>query len=442
VRDEPTPDSAERSTSSTSASILEFIRTEAGGGLILLFCALIALVWSNSRWSASYFDLLHASVQIGSDSFGLTLTLHHWINDALMAVFFLVVGLEIKRELLIGELASRDKAAIPVAAAIGGAVVPALVYIALNQGEGRDGWGIPMATDIAFALGILALVASKAPTGIRIFLMALAIVDDLIAIVVIAAFYTSSIRYEALGVAALCLVILAAMNRLQIRQPSFFFLIGVILWLGLLKSGIHATIAGVLIAMCVPVSGHRSDEEFLTEVNELVSEYPAIDEHERRELVAHIEHIAERITPPAQRLIHTLHPWVAYLIIPIFAVANAGVALSGASLTGSVSLGVLTGLVFGKPIGITLATAIMLKLDIGSLPKGMRFIHVPPLAALAGIGFTMSLFISDLAFSAGELIDEAKIGILGASFTAAVLGSMGMWLIQRAPSSNHTTTST
>lgn len=430
---EPMSETAESSSGNASTSILEFIRTEAGSGLILLLCALFALLWSNSRWSDAYFDLLHATVQVGSDSFGLTMSLHHWINDALMVVFFLVVGLEIKRELLIGELASREKAAIPVAAAIGGAIVPALIYLALNWDSGRSGWGIPMATDIAFALGVLALVASSAPLGLRVFLMALAIVDDLIAIMVIAIFYTSGIRFEALAVAIICLVILITMNRLQIRQPSFFFLIGVILWLGLLKSGIHATIAGVLIAMCVPVSSHRSDAEFLDEVNGLVGDYPAIDEHQRRELVIHIEHIAERISPPAQRLIHTLHPWVAYLIIPVFAIANAGVALDDASLTGSISLGVFTGLVLGKPAGIAFATALVLKLGIGSLPEGMRFGHVPALGALAGIGFTMSLFISDLAFDVEQQIDDAKVGILGASFIAAVLGTIAIRLMQRLP---------
>jgi Na+:H+ antiporter, NhaA family len=415
----------------SSTSIMEFIRTEAGGGLILVICAAVALIWSNSRWSDDYFDLLQTPVQIGARSFGLTMSLHHWINDALMVVFFLVVGLEIKRELLIGELASRDKAAIPVAAAIGGAAIPALFYLALNRGEGKDGWGIPMATDIAFALGVLALVASKAPIGLRVFLMALAIVDDLIAIMVIAVFYTSSIRFAPLGVAAGCLVILIVMNRFQSGHPSFFFLIGIILWLGLLKSGVHATIAGVLIAMCVPVSNHRSDDEFLDEMNELVREYPGIDEHEQRELVINIEHIAERITPPAQRLIHTLHPWVAYLIIPVFAIANSGVALDGASLTGPIPLGVLLGLVLGKPIGITLATAVMLRLGVGALPTGMRFSHVPALAALAGIGFTMSLFISDLAFESVSLIDEAKIGILVSSLIAAIVGSIAIWTTLR-----------
>ena len=426
------PGGAIDSRQRSSVSFLEFIRTEAGSGLILVACAAVALAWSNSRWSNDYFALLHADVTIGSESFGLTYSLQHWINDALMVVFFLVVGLEIKRELLIGELASRDKAAIPVAAALGGALLPALFYLALNRGDGRDGWGIPMATDIAFALGVLALVASSAPIGLRIFLMALAIVDDLLAIVVIAIFYTSSIDLAALGLAGGCLVVLIAMNRLQIHKPALFFVVGVILWLGLLQSGVHATIAGVLIAMCVPVSSQKKHEEVIDELAPIVAAYPEMDDdNERRDAIYEIEILAERVTPPAQRLIHTLHPWVAYLIVPVFALANAGVELGGESLDGDVSLGVILGLVLGKPIGITLATLVMVWLGIGSLPQGMRLAHVPALGALAGIGFTMSLFISDLAFEAEALIDEAKVGILASSLAAAVIGSFLIWLTAR-----------
>lgn len=409
----------------STRSVTEFIRTEAGSGLILVACAILALSWSNSRWSEHYFQLLHASVQVGAETFGLTMSLQHWINDALMVVFFLVVGLEIKREVLVGELASRDKAAIPAAAAIGGAIVPALLFLVINQDGGRAGWGIPMATDIAFALGVLALVAGSAPVGLRIFLMALAIVDDLLAVVVIAIFYTSSVRLDGLAIAGACLGTLIVMNRLQIRQPSLFFLIGIILWLGLLKSGVHATIAGVLIAMCVPVTSRRTHDDFFHEINEMIIKNANIeDENERREVVGYVEHEAERVSPPAQRLIHSLHPWVAFLIVPVFAIANAGVELGNASLTNAVSLGVLAGLVIGKPLGIILCVGLMLKLGLGELPQGMRFSHVPGLAALAGIGFTMSLFISDLAYEPETLIDQAKIGILASSLVAAAVGSI------------------
>lgn len=378
-----------------------FFSTTAAGGIVLLVCTLLALAWANSPWAESYHHLWEWSLRIGSSSFGMSLPLHAWVNDGLMAVFFLLVGLEIKREVLIGELSTRRTATLPVAAALGGMLVPAALYAVVNsRGAGAPGWGVPMATDIAFALGILALLGDRVPSGLRVFLAALAIADDLGAVLVIALFYTGSLNWAALGGAAGVVCLLWLMNRSGVRQPIFYALIGIVLWCFMFASGVHATIAGVLLALTVPSRA--------ASVNE---------------------------TGTLQRMEHALNPYVAFLIMPLFAVANAGVSLAGASvaLKSPVVWGIALGLIVGKPLGITLASLIAVRTRAADLPAGVQWRHLHGAAWLGGIGFTMSLFIAGLAFSDATVLDTAKLGILGASVCAGLVGYVLLRSVTRAP---------
>jgi NhaA family Na+:H+ antiporter len=356
-----------------------------------------------------------------------------------MAVFFLVVGLEIKREVLVGELSSPRRAALPIAAALGGAVVPAAIYVALNAGTGGiSGWGIPMATDIAFALGVLALLGERVPIGLKVFLTALAIVDDIVAVTVIALFYTSDISWAALAVGAAFLVALVGANLAGVGKPLVYGVLGIGLWLAFLKSGVHATIAGVLLATTVPASSFIDPGEFLKRSRGLLDRFERASErgddvlsNEERQAVLHaLNDATEKLEPPLQEMEHALHPWVVFLIMPLFALANAGVALDGGivgSLTSSVALGIVAGLVLGKQLGVTLLAWLAVRTGVSELPEGVSWRHVYGAGWLAGIGFTMSLFISDLAFASGSLLDTAKLGILAASVVAGVVG----WAILR-----------
>ena len=360
---------------------------------MLLACAAIALAWANSPWAPAYHHLWETPIGFDTRTFGLTLTLHEWVNDGLMVVFFLLVGLEIKREVLLGELSSRRSAALPVAAAIGGMVVPAAIYAAMNRGgAGAAGWGIPMATDIAFALGILALLGDRLPSGLRVYLAALAIVDDLGAVLVIALFYTSSIYWSALGAAALTVAVLIGVNRAGVRHAAVYVVLGLLLWLFVLASGIHATVAGVLLAFTIPARG-RADTDA---------------DHA---LLARME--------------GALHAPVSFVIMPIFALANAGIPL-GAGVANAirtpVALGVMLGLVLGKPIGIMLASAVAVRAGAAELPTGVAWRHVHGVSWLGGIGFTMSLFIAGLAFADAGILDIAKLGVLAGSACAGVAG--------------------
>ena len=411
------------------------MHTESSGGIVLLLAALVALVWANSPIWESYHDVWGTYLSIGVGDWSFKLSAHHFINDALMAVFFFLVGLEIKREMLVGELASAKAAALPIAGAAGGAVVPALIYFAINPtGVEASGWGIPMATDIAFALGVLALMGPRIPLGLKVFLAALAIVDDLIAVLVIALFYTAEVSTGALLFGAVVLIALVAMNRLGVRHPGAYALVGFLLWAAFLVSGVHATIAGVLLALTIPARTRIDAAEFSTSSKEIIVAFDragvdgesVLTNEGQHAAIQALEDRCENAQAPLQRLEHGLHVWVAFLIIPLFALANAGVHLAGdlgAALTHPVTLGVILGLVLGKPIGILSASWLAVKSGAAVLPAGVTWPAILGVSFLAGIGFTMSLFVATLAFGEGSpLLDSAKIGILTASAVAALLG--------------------
>jgi NhaA family Na+:H+ antiporter len=418
----------------------QFARAEASSGLLLLACAAVALAWANSPWADGYFHLWEVPVTIGTPAFGLTESLHHWINDGLMAVFFFLVGLEIKRELLVGELSSLRQAALPIAAAIGGMVIPAALYALLNpSGPGASGWGIPMATDIAFALGILALLGNRVPLALKVFLAALAIVDDLGAVLVIAFFYTATISWASLGVAAVVLAMLLTINRAGVRHPAPYALLGIMLWVAFLQSGIHATIAGVLLAMTIPARTRIDQQEFANQVREGLGGFErasgpgvsVLTNSAQQEVIHHIEDACEGAQSPLMRLEHALHGVVAFGILPLFALANAGVRLGGnvaGAFSDSVALGIVLGLVVGKPLGITLASWLVVRSGVSALPGGTTWRHIHGASWLGGIGFTMSLFVAGLAFQDGRLVDASKLGILAASLVAGITG----WLLLRS----------
>ena len=418
----------------------EFFRQEASSGVLLIIATAIALTWANSPWAASYVHLWETKITISFVSFGISKDLLHWINDGLMAVFFFVVGLEIKREVLVGELSSPRKAILPIVAAIGGMVVPAGFYLLFNAGgSAQSGWGIPMATDIAFALGVLSLLGKRVPISLKIFLTAVAIVDDLGAVLIIALFYTSELAWLSLLFAGVFLVLLTVMNRLGVRSPLVYTLLGLGLWVAFLKSGVHATIAGVLLAMTIPVRTRINTEEFITNASFFLEDFrkhgkqgeSVLTNKSQRAALQAIETAAEHAQTPLQRLEHTLHPWVSYFIMPVFALANAGVVLKGdlfSTLVQPVTLGIMTGLIFGKQIGVFIASYIAVKFKWADLPSGMTWKRLCGLSWLAGIGFTMSLFITSLAFTETKILVMAKAGILFASLTS---GTVGAFILNR-----------
>jgi Na+:H+ antiporter, NhaA family len=422
----------------------EFADKESSGGLLLITAAIVALVWANSPWGDSYTELWGTKLSVGLGSFSLEKDLTHWINDGLMAVFFLLVGLEIKREILVGELSSPRRAALPIAAAIGGAVLPALIYVAINLGtEDISGWGIPMATDIAFALGVLALLGERAPLGLKVFLTALAIVDDIVAVTIIALFYTSVISSGALMAGGAFLIALIATNMAGVGKSVVYGLLGIGLWLAFLQSGVHATVAGVLLAMTVPASSFINTGEYLRRSRGLLDRFEQAGErgdsvlsNEDRQGILHALNSAnEEVEPPLQEMEHILHPWVVFAIMPLFALANAGVVLGenfAATLLNPVSLGIMAGLLLGKQFGITLFAWLAVKSGLSEMPGGVTWRHIYGAGWLGGIGFTMSLFISDLAFTNSPLLDVAKLSILAASLVAGV----GGWIILRGASSS------
>jgi Na+:H+ antiporter, NhaA family len=420
----------------------DFAQKQSSGGILLIIATAVALIWANSPWGESYVALWHTKLSVGVGAFSISKDLTHWINDGLMAVFFFVVGLEIKREVLVGELSSARSAALPVAAALGGATVPALIYLAINAGtEGSAGWGIPMATDIAFALGVLALLGERAPVALKVFVTALAIVDDIVAVLVIALFYTSEISWGALGAGAVFLAALVVANLLGVDRTLVYAVLGVGLWLCFLLSGIHATIAGVLLALTVPAVSFMNPGAFLERSRYVLDRFEKAGEkgenvltNEERQAALHaLNHAAYKLEPPLHELEHALHPWLVFAIMPLFALANAGVPLGGdivEALASPVTLGIVLGLVVGKQLGITLFAWLAVRSGVSELPEGIGFRHVYGAGWLAGIGFTMSLFISDLAFSEDSLVETAKVGILCASLIAGVVG----WTILRGAS--------
>lgn len=412
-------------------SFQRFARMEASGGILLFVCTLVALFWANSPWEESYLRLWHTHVSLGFGGAVLAKPLLLWINDALMAIFFFVVGLEIKQEVLVGELASPRKALLPIVAAVGGMVVPAGLYAAFNAGgPGAAGWGIPMATDIAFSLGVLALLGKRVPLALKVFLTALAIVDDLGAVLVIALFYTHEISWASLAVAAIFLILLVLANRLGIRHSLVYAVLGAGLWLAFLKSGVHATVAGVLVAMTVPARARIDPAEFLARSRQLLGDFERGKASGvwREETIYSIGRACSAVGAPLQQLEHSLHPWVTFGILPLFALANAGVTLTGnftQALFDPVSLGILFGLVVGKSVGVTLFSWLAVRAGWASLPAEIGWRHIHGVAWLAGIGFTMSLFIAALAFGEAPPLATAKLAILTASVVAGVVG----WLI-------------
>jgi len=412
------------------APLREFTSSNAAGGVVLLVAAVVALVWSNSAFSDSYDALWHAELGVGFGQLGLTMSLEHWINDGLMAIFFLLVGLEIKRELLVGELASPRRALLPVAAAVGGAVVPALIFLAIagGSGEGARGWGVPMATDIAFAIGVMALLGDRVPLGLRIFVTALAIADDLVAVLVIALFYTADLSLPALGAGALVMIGLVLANRLGVSRPAVYAVLGVALWLAVLQSGIHATVAGVLLALAIPARHKINPDVFARRARDLVEDIDRSSErsvHHRHAALWDLETITQQAQAPMLRIEHTLSPWVAFLIVPLFALANAGVHLSsdiGSHLADPVVMGVALGLLVGKQVGISVTAWLVVRAGLASLPTGVSWAQLYGAAWVCGIGFTMSLFIASLAYGSSEALELAKVGILGASVIAGVGG--------------------
>ena len=421
--------------------IAEFIHRQTTTGLVLMGTTVVALVLANSPVADFYHHLVEAYARIGIGSWTLELSVHHWVNDGLMALFFFVVGLELKRELLVGELSQPRQAVLPIAAAIGGMVVPALLYWVLHRGgDTAGGWGIPMATDIAFAIGVLVLLASRVPQALITFLVALAIVDDLGAVVVIAFFYTADIAMQWLLAAAGCVLLLCTFNLAGVRRTLPYFLVAVLLWYSLLLSGVHATLAGVIGAFTVPTLPKYDPAAFSSLMRALLDRFDAShranpDMMRNSELVAVVqtmENGVNSVQPPLQQLEHQWHLPVALLVIPVFALANAGIPLNGetisAALMHPVSLGIMLGLVAGKAIGITLASWLALKLGIGQLPAGTRFSQIVGVSLLAGIGFTMAIFIAELAFAGRpEALLMAKMGVLLASLFAGMLGTL--WLL-------------
>ncbi len=409
----------------------EFTRLQASGGILLLVATLVALLWANSGWGETYFHLWETELAFVLGDFSLSEHLLEWVNDGLMTLFFVVVGLEIKREVLKGELGSPKKAALPVAAALGGLLFPALFYWLLNAGTaGANGWGIPMATDIAFTLGILVVLGNRVPLSLRVFFAAMAIADDIAAVLVIALFYTSQIVWLALGAGALIFIILIILNRLEIYTPLPYAVLGFALWLAFLESGVHPTIAGVLLALVIPNRGTGDTRVFLAQCATILDDYegdPAARSLSSREQAATqtLESITERLQSPSQRLERNLHPWTTYLILPLFALTNAGVILSGnllQDLLHPVSLGIIAGLVLGKPIGIISFSWLAVRAGLAQLPDGVSWKQMFSASTLAGIGFTISLFITNRAFTDPALQATAKVGILAASLLAGAIG--------------------
>ena len=414
---------------------VRFTRIEAASGIVLLAATIVAMVWANSRWSASYFQILDTRLIIDFGPIHFDEDLQHVVNDGLMAIFFFVVGLEIKRQVVHGDLSDRRTAALPVMAAVGGMVFPALIYVLINRDAGEaaiQGWGVPMATDIAFAVGVLAILGSRIPSGARLFLLTLAIVDDIGAISVIAIFYTDDLRlgYLALAVGGLVMAVVA--TRVGIRSLAFYVPLGVIVWFFTFESGVHATLAGVALGFLTPARPMYPADEFDRRARAILDSFP--DEPDTPESQEHADHealllsdISSEAVSPLSRLEYRLQTWSSFVVIPLFALANAGIDFRdidiGAALTSTIALGVIAGLVLGKTIGISLLSFITVKTGLGRLPEGTTWLHILGLSVVGGIGFTVSLFIASLAFDDPALNELAKVGILAGSLLAGLLGA-------------------
>jgi NhaA family Na+:H+ antiporter len=423
----------------------DFIHRQTTSAILLMLCAVVALYLANSRWNEVYHHLIETPFTIGFPDYFLSMSLHHWINDGLMAIFFFVVGLELKREILVGELADPKQALLPIIAAVGGMLIPALIYIGFNpEGHTLNGWGIPMATDIAFALGTLALLGDRIPKSLLTFLVALAIVDDLGAVLVIALFYTETLDWTALAAAFLVLGCLTSLNLGGIRQPLPYILFGMLLWLAMLKSGVHATLAGIFLAFSIPMRPKYDPNRFLSYANKMVmqiqeaynKEKNIIKNEDMRSRLSALSEGVHLVQAPAQVLEHKMHLPSAYLVIPIFSLANAGIPIDWASLgsiiTNPVSSGIVAGLVLGKLIGVAGFTWVAVKLGLSQLPEGLNFKHIVGVGLMAGIGFTMSIFVAELGFANHpEDLLMAKTGILLASLISGLSGYAWLFLLKR-----------
>lgn len=411
-----------------------FAGSAASGGIVLIAAAAAALILANSPLSTAWTDLWKSELSLRVGPLALSDSLLHWVNDGLMALFFLVVGLEIKRELRVGELTSRRTALLPAAAAVGGAVLPAVIFLVLVQDPAAQrGWGVPMATDIAFALGVLALLGSRIPIGLRIFVAALAIVDDLVAVLVIALFYTAELNVQALAAAGGALLLLLVANRLGVRRPLVYGVLGLGLWLAVLESGVHATVAGVLLAFTIPATTRLDSDAYVAVARRHLDDFEGrtvdgedASTEEHHHALWELEEVTERAQAPMLRIEHALQPWVAWVVIPVFALANAGVRIEGdviGTLMEPIPLAIILGLVLGKQIGITLGAFAAVRLGLASLPANVTWRQVYGAAWVCGIGFTMSLFIGTLAYGEGSNeLALAKIGVLVASVIAAAAG--------------------
>ena len=414
-----------------------FFQREASSGLVLIAATAVALVWANSPLAHTYRAFWHAPMTFAIGPAAITKELAHWVDEGLMALFFFTVGLEVKRELLVGELASAKRALLPVSAAIGGMAVPALLYYALNtSGEGAMGWGIPMATDIAFALGAVALLGPRIPRSIRVFLSAFAIADDIGAVFVIAVFYQHGLDVAYLLPCALAVTGLLACNVSGVRRTLPYALIGIALWLGFIGLGVHATVAGIVVAMFIPSRGKYSTDRFLTEAYTVLERFQCAKDGcghdilmnpEHQDAVVALELACHNVETPLQRLEHALHPWVAFAVMPLFALANAGITFEGMDIAGAVShpvtMGIVLGLVVGKPVGIVLMSALAVRARLATLPDGVTWMHIFGVGILGGIGFTMSLFVAGLSFPSDHVFyDYARLGILMGSVVAGLAG--------------------
>lgn len=429
----------ERAFKKVSTPFEEFLHAQTTTGMVLMFMTVVALVLANSFLSETYAHFFHTDIKIIVGSWELSHSIHHWINDGLMAIFFFIIGLEIKREILVGELSNIKVAILPILSAVGGMILPALIYSGINYGSsGAVGWGIPMATDIAFAISALVLLGNRVSPALVTFLVALAIVDDLGAVIVIAMFYTEQISYVPLGLAGVMFLIMVIFNRFGIHKILPYFIVGLFMWFFMLESGVHATIAGVIAALAIPSKPKQAPVDFSKHTKNLLDEYdnyPVTTDHimheKQKAILTTIKDKIEAVGTPSARLEHSLHLPVALLVIPLFALANAGISVDfssiGTTITTPVSLGIVFGLIVGKVLGIFGVAYLAIKLGIAKLPEGSTMNQLFGVAFLGGIGFTMSIFVADLAFLGNEeMIFQAKVGILSASLFAGLFGFL--WL--------------
>ena len=436
----------EKTFKKVSTPFEHFLHAQTTTGIILMFMTVFALVLANTPFAEGYAHFFHTHVDLTVGSWELSHTIHHWINDGLMAIFFFIIGLEIKREIMVGELSNIKVAILPILAAIGGMILPALIYFGINYGtEGSGGWGIPMATDIAFAISALVLLGKRVSTALVTFLVALAIVDDLGAVIVIAIFYTEQIQFLPLALAGVSFLIMIILNRVGIHMILPYFIIGLFMWFFMLESGVHATIAGVIAALSIPSKPKKTPENFTKRIKKLLDgydSYPVCDDHHIHEkqqaILINIKNNIDAVDSPAARLEHDLHLPVALVVIPLFALANAGIAIDfssiGETIVTPVSMGIMAGLILGKVLGIFGVSWLAIKMGIATLPERSTMNQLFGVAFLGGIGFTMSIFVADLAFVGNDvLIFQAKVGILAASLFAGLFGYFWLRFIAKKP---------